>query len=146
MNYLKRIFSNSPDTSFIQFLRYGLSSGIAFAVDFSILAILTSSGLGLDVFIANIISFLAGLIIVYIFSNTWVFTGIKRKNKYVEFFVFAFVGIAALGVNELVLFLFFKKIGLHHLISKIIAAGVTVIFNYVLRKTILYSKKAGEET
>ncbi len=140
MNFLKRIFSNKPDTNFIQFLRYGVSSGIAFLIDFSLLALLTK--LGVNVFISNMISFLVGLGVVYYFSIIWVFTGTKRKSKYIEFLVFAAVGIAALGVNELVLFMFYKKVGLHHLIAKIIAAGVTVIFNYILRKTILYSKKS----
>lgn len=144
MKYLKRIFSKSPDNSVIQFLRYGFSSGIAFALDFTLLAVLNAAGLNL--FIANIISFLSGLTITYILSNIWVFTGAKRKNKYVEFAVFVAVGLAALGVNELILYVFHINFGIHPLIAKIIAAGVTVIFNYVLRKTILYSKKAGEES
>ena len=139
MQYIKRIFSNKPDTAFIQFLRYGFSSAAAFAVDFSLLVLLTFSGI--NVFIANIISFLSGLAVTYILSNIWVFTGTKRKGKYVEFFIFALIGVAALGVNELILFIFYKNIGLHHLISKVIAAAVTVLFNYILRKTILYSKK-----
>lgn len=142
MIYLKRIFSKTPDIAIIQFLRYGFSSGIAFAIDFSLLAYL--SYMSINIFIANIISFLSGLAVTYILSNIWVFTGAKRKNKYIEFLVFAAVGIAALGINELILYIFHIELGIHHLISKVIAAGFTVIFNYILRRTILYSKKSGE--
>ncbi len=143
MNFLKRIFSNKPDTNLIQFLRYGVSSGIAFLVDFLIITVLTM--IGVNVFISNVFSFLSGLAVVYYFSVVWVFTGTKRANKKIEFLIFAAVGIAALGVNELILFIFYKKVGIHPLISKVIAAGVTVIFNYILRKTILYSKKSEVE-
>lgn len=139
MNYFKRIFSNKPDNNIIQFLRYGIASAVAFLFDFLLLAILVESGMA--VLISNIISFMIGLSITYVFSITWVFTGSKRKSKYIEFLLFTVVGILAMGVNELILFVFYVKVGFHHLIAKIIAAGVTVLFNYILRKTLLFSKK-----
>ena len=90
-----------------QIVRYLVTGGLAFVVDFGLFA------LCLYVFdwhylLANLVGLIAGLIINYILSVVWVFVACKRvleKNKGLEFSLFALVGIAGVGINQLLMFL-----------------------------------------
>ena len=76
-----------------QFLRYLVTGGLAFVVDFGLFA------LCLYVFdwhylLANLVGLIAGLVLNYALSILWVFTACKRtfeKKKVAEFTLFALV-------------------------------------------------------
>lgn len=125
---------------FQQFLRYLVTGGLAFVVDFGLFA------LCLYVFewhylLANLVGLLAGLVLNYLLSVAWVFNDCNRvleKKKAVEFAIFAAVGFAGVGLNQLIMILMVGLFAWNEMISKIIAAGVVLMWNFGARKLVLF--------
>ena len=126
-----------------QFLRYLVTGGLAFIVDFGLFA------LCLYVFdwhylLANLVGLVAGLVLNYAMSVVWVFTACKRtleKQKAAEFVLFALVGIAGVGINQLLMYLMVDGMALNEMLSKIIAAALVLMWNFGARKLLLFKKK-----
>ena len=121
----------------VEFFRYFIVSGLALAVDFGLYA----GGVALlewPYLISATIGFLAGLLTVYVLSVRWVFSVRKLGNSRQELLIFAGVGIAGLGLNEIVLFGLVSGLGLNYLLAKVISAGVIFLFNFGVRKLLLF--------
>lgn len=126
-----------------QFLRYLFTGGLAFVVDFGLFA------LCLYVFewhylLANFAGLVAGLILNYALSVAWVFADCERtleKKKAAEFSVFALVGFAGVGINQLLMLLMVGSMEWQEMLSKAIAAGVVLMWNFGARKLILFRGK-----
>lgn len=149
---LKKLFVEKTDNTLVQFFRYVFVGGVAFLVDYGILMLLVEL-FGFYEIAANVISFIAGLAVNYALSTLWVFDESKVKNRMAEFIVFAVIGVIGMLINTGVLWLFtdiFTDMNLfgnilpadkYYLIGKIVATGVSFIWNFVARKVILFSKK-----
>lgn len=126
-----------------QFLRYLVTGGLAFVVDFGLFA------LCLYVFdwhylLANLAGLVVGLVLNYTLSIFWVFTACKRtfeKKKVAEFTLFALVGFAGVGINQLLMYAMVDGVGLDEMLSKIIAAVLVLMWNFGARKLMLFKKK-----
>ena len=126
-----------------QFLRYLVTGGLAFVVDFGLFA------LCLYVFdwhylLANLVGLVAGLVLNYALSLLWVFTACKRtleKKKVAEFTLFTLVGIAGVGINQLLMYLMVDGLDLNEMLSKMVAAILVLMWNFGARKLILFKKK-----
>ena len=126
-----------------QFFRYLVTGGLAFVVDFGLFA------LCLYVFdwhylLANLVGLVAGLVLNYTMSIVWVFTACKRtleKQKTAEFLLFALVGIAGVGINQLLMYLMVDGICLNEMVSKMLAAVLVLMWNFGARKLLLFKKK-----
>lgn len=129
-----------PSLILRQFLQYILVGGIAFVVDFSILFLLTDK-VGLHYLASATIAFLVGLLINYVLCIAWVFDVRVISNRRHEFAIFASIGIASLILNNGLMYAFTDLGGQHYLLSKLMAASLILIFNFVLRRTILFSKR-----
>jgi putative flippase GtrA len=53
--------------------------------------------------------------------------------------LYVLVGVLGLGLNDLVIMLAVGHFGLSILLAKLLAAGVTFLFNFALRKLALFS-------
>lgn len=140
----RRLLSRFPRESLQgQFLRYLVTGGLAFVVDFGLFA------LCLYVFdwhylLANLVGLVAGLVLNYTLSIFWVFTACKRtfeKKKVAEFTLFALVGFAGVGINQLLMYAMVDGVGLDEMLSKIIAAVLVLMWNFGARKLMLFKKK-----
>ncbi|MBO7383125.1 MAG: GtrA family protein [Fibrobacter sp.] len=126
-----------------QFLRYLLTGGLAFAADFGLFA------LCLYVFnwhylAANLVGLVAGLVLNYTLSILWVFSACRRffaKRKVTEFLIFAMVGVAGVGINQLLMYLMVGQLALNEMVSKLIAAALVLGWNFGARKLMLFRKK-----
>lgn len=125
-----------------QFIRYAGVGGFSFAVDFACLYLLTEH-LGLHYLWSATLAFGAGLATNYLLCLLWVFDFRRMQNRLHEFFVFGAIGIGGLLLNNLLLYLFTGLIGLHYLLSKILAAAFILLFNFSLRRWMLFSPPAG---
>jgi putative flippase GtrA len=121
-----------------QFLQYVLVGGTSFAVDFSTLYLLTEQA-GLHYLISATIAFLLGLVTNYLLCITWIFDVHVMNNRLHEFTVFGCIGIAGLMLNNVLLYALTDWLGLFYLVSKTISAGIILIFNFSLRRRILFS-------
>ena len=129
----------------IQFLRYLFAGGLAFIVDFGLFA-LCLRVFGWHYLIANLVGLIAGLIINYAISVKWVFVGCKRNfgdAMKMEFSIFSVIGILGVGFNQLLLLLLVGYGDFNEIISKIVATGVVLIYNFLARKFILFRHNAG---
>lgn len=133
----KKLFYDSTDKLLVQFVRYFFVGGFAFIVDFGLLYILTEYA-GLHYLLSATLSFIAGLLVNYIISCIWVFNNSKFKNRFVEFLIFAAIGIVGLGLNDTLIWLFTDCIGTHYMFSKIVAAAIVYLWNFFARKYIVF--------
>lgn len=126
-----------------QVLRYLVTGGFAFIVDFGLFA------LCLYIFewhylLANLVGLVAGLVLNYTLSIVWVFTACKRtleKKKVAEFTLFALVGIAGVGINQVLMYLMVGILDLNEMVSKMIAAILVLLWNFGARKLMLFREK-----
>lgn len=141
---IKNLRNHIPRSSLLgQFLRYLVTGGLAFVADFGLFA------LCLYVFewhylVANLVGLVVGLVINYAISIAWVFSACKRtleKKKSMEFGIFAIIGVAGVGLNQLCMFLMIGKWEWQEMLSKVIAAAIVLMWNFLARKLILFRTK-----
>lgn len=119
--------------------RYFAVSLIALLVDLALLS-LSLRVLHLGLAWSATVGFAAGAVVAYLLSIRWVFR--QRSFGHIpalEFLGFIGIGIAGLGVTQLVLWIGVTELGLLPEAVKLAAAGVTFVFNYVVRKSLLFA-------
>jgi putative flippase GtrA len=133
----------SPLTAVLQphirreFLRFIIVGVVATAMDFAVLATLTSH-FQWHYLAANTISFSVGNIVSYCLSIRWVFKN-RREEKWMrEFLLFVLIGIGGLGISELCIFSVVEFLRLHYSIGKLVAVGTTLFWNYGVKKVCLF--------
>ena len=137
---IQRWFIIRTDNWFIQLFRYCFVGGFAFLVDYGLLVLLTEV-CGLHYLVSATISFIAGLVVNYLLSTSWVFRKSKLENKWAEFAIFAIIGVVGLLLNNLLLYLFTDLARIHYMISKLLTTALVMIWNFGARKIILFNKK-----
>jgi putative flippase GtrA len=120
-------------------MRYFVASAAALAADFMMLVGLTEF-LKVNYLISAAVGFSVGLLINYVLSVTWVFRERRLKNRWFEALGFAAVGLAGLALNEGLMALFVEGFGLAYALAKIPATGVGFVFNYGVRRVLLFTK------
>lgn len=134
---IKKILIHPTDKTIIQFFRYFIVGGLAFIVDFVFLYLLTNK-FRLYYLFSAAISFTLGLIVNYFFSKTWVFNKAVLKNKFIEFGIFALIGLVGLAINEIFIWFFTEKGHIYYLLSKILTAFFVFLWNFFARKFTLF--------
>lgn len=124
-----------------QFIRYVGVGGFSFVVDFTCLYLLTET-IGWHYLASATLAFCAGLVTNYLLCLLWVFDFRRMRNRLHEFVVFGIIGLAGLLLNNLLLFLLTEEVGLHYLLSKLFAAAFVLLFNFSLRRWMLFSPAA----
>lgn len=135
----RKIFREKTDRTLFQLVRYTFVGGLAFIVDFCTLWILTEY-LSLHYLVSAAIAFILGLVTNYFLSTGWVFNRHKLSDRKIEFIIFALIGLAGLGLNELFLWILTDLAGIYYLLSKILTAILVYLWNFFTRKMILFNK------
>ena len=121
-----------------QFIRYFGAALIGFGVDFSTLIALKEL-LGLHYLIAATGGFLAGLIVVFILSNRYVFGESKIKSKSFAFGLFTLIGLVGLLVLNVLMWFLTDMIHLNYIVSKVIATIFVYAWNFFARRTLYHN-------
>lgn len=121
-----------------QLFLYLIVGGTAFVVDFLALYGLTEF-VSLHYLLSATLSFLLGLAVNYALCISWIFDYRALQNALHEFTVFALIGVVGLVLNNVLLYGFTEGLGLYYLASKLLAAGFVLVFNFSLRRHILFS-------
>ncbi len=143
-SFVKRFRRKMPRSSLMgQFVRYLVTGGLAFVVDFGLYALCLYK---FDWFylLANLVGLVAGLVINYIMSIAWVFSECKRvleDRKTAEFTIFAVVGFLGVGINELLMLLMVGGFKWDEMISKMAAAVLVLMWNFGARKMMLFREQ-----
>ena len=130
-------------STFFQLIRYGFVGGVAFVADYISLFAFTEY-MGIPYLVSTAIAFIIGLTVNYVLSNLIVFTTHRLQNKWLEFAIFAIIGIIGLGLNEIIMYCASDIIGLHYMISKLISTALVFFWNFFARKLALFYKKSNE--
>ena len=117
-----------------QILKFGVVGGIAFVIDYGILFLLAKV-IGLNELISAAISFIISLTFNYFLSTKWVFEAKKQTPK--EVIIFVLLSVVGLGINEVLIYLGTKKLGIDVMIVKLFATAIVMVYNFITRKLIL---------
>ena len=82
-------------------------------------------------------SFSVSVIYNYIASVKWVFDVKKDKNKIrmlVEFLIFSIIGLI---ITEILLWIGINKLDINAMLTKVVATGIVMVFNFITRKLFL---------
>jgi putative flippase GtrA len=120
-----------------EFIQYAVVGGLSFAVDSGVF-LGTLNGLGLHYLLATAIGFIAGLASNYTLCVVWVWRG-TRAQSMKDFMVFTIIGVAGLGLTEIGMWIGMGLAGLGALPVKIVVAGVVLVWNFVLRKFLVFN-------
>lgn len=135
-----------------EFLRYVVVGGISFLADFGTLTlfeeVFLTGGEKWQIFISTAAGFIVGLAVNYILSLVFVFRAEDNKNSGKSvgaFLIFALVGIIGLGITEGLMHLGVNVLHFHYMLTKIVAAGIVLVWNYLGRKILIFKGKKGDE-
>ena len=117
-----------------QILKFGVVRGIAFVIDYGILFLLAKV-IGLNELISAAISFIISLTFNYFLSTKWVFEAKKQTPK--EVIIFVLLSVVGLGINEVLIYLGTKKLGIDVMIVKLFATAIVMVYNFITRKLII---------
>ncbi len=127
---LRRIFHES--------WKYFLVSALALAVDWGLLVALTEWA-RLNYLLSAAIGFGVGLIVNYLLSVAFVFSERRLASRRLEFVGFFAIGALGLALNEVLMKLFVETLGLGYALAKLPATGVGFVFNFGLRRVLLFT-------
>ena len=117
-----------------QILKFGVVGGIAFVIDYGILFLLAKV-IGLNELISAARSFIISLTFNYFLNTKWVFEAKKQTPK--EVIIFVLLSVVGLGINEVLIYLGTKKLGIDVMIVKLFATAIVMVYNFITRKLIL---------
>lgn len=142
-----------PPALIKEFLRYAVVGGISFLADFGTLTLFEEVVFGRQqenwqIFVSTAAGFVVGLIMNYILSLIFVFRSSDNRSsgKSVwEFVIFALVGVVGLGITEGLMHLGVNVLHFHYMITKIVTAGIVLVWNYLGRKLLVFNRPKGDK-
>lgn len=121
----------------MRLLKYFFVGGAAAVVDIGLFSLLAGY-LGWPWIPVSIGTFILATYINYLLSIKFVFESGTRHRKHVELLGVFIVSTLALLVNQAVLYLAIEVLGLHLIISKILATGIVFFWNYFGRSKFVF--------
>ena len=119
-----------------QIARFGVVGVIAFVIDYAVLLLLTEV-VGIHYLVSAAAAFLVSVVFNYILSIAFVFDTDKNRSKSAQFTLFALMSAGGLGINQVMMWLLSDGLGVPYQLSKIVATGVVMVYNFVTRKCFL---------
>jgi putative flippase GtrA len=119
--------------------RYFAASALALGVDFGVYSGLIRLA-GVNYLVAAPIGFSLGLAVIYALSVRWVFRHRRLRDARAEFALFAGLGIAGLGLNQVVIYAGVALAGLSPYVAKVASAATVFCFNFGSRKLLLFTR------
>ena len=121
-----------------EILRSVLISLISLAVDLTIFS-LSYRLFDLGISVSVVAGFLCGALVNYVFSINYVFQKRKlNRNQEIEIIVFLLIGVLGIAISHGVIWIGMGFSTAWPEIFKILAAGITFVSNFLLRKLFLF--------
>lgn len=108
------------------FVRWGVTGVLAAGVDLGLLALLKSA-VGVQLEVATVIAFLAGMAVNYALNHTWSFKSTASHHQVVVRYT---IIVAFNGVSTVLIVGGLHHAGLYYLWAKVIAIGVNATVNF----------------
>jgi len=120
-----------------EILRFIFAGGAGFVVDYGLLFLLTEYGKIPYLWSAGI-SFSVSVLFNYWLCVVYVFAGAQKQTARQKALFFG-SSAAGLGLNQLCMWFFVEIVGIYYLIAKLFAAGIVMIWNYILKRKAVYA-------
>ena len=109
-----------------KFLKFGIVGFLGMGIDFSITFLLKEK-LKIHRYISSSAGFTIAASSNYLFNRLWTFES-NNPRVLVEYGTFIIISLIGLGINNLFLYLFEKKVRFY--VAKLFAIGVTTLWNF----------------
>lgn len=119
-----------------ELILYGIIGGLCASLDFGVYSLLS---LWIPFLWANIISVHCGIICSFVLNRNFNFK--VKDNTGKRFISFYLVGLAGLGLSELLIYLLTYKFEWHYIVAKLLTVVVVALFQFVLNKLITFNRK-----
>ena len=134
MTPIRKIIYHASRT---EFTRYFWAGSLTFLTDFLILFVLTEF-IGINYLWSNLAGVSVGILMSYLLCVKWVFMDRRYNRIALEFPLFVLTCLVGLVLNEMLMWVIVEFGGIHYLISKVIVTAVIFIFNFFLKKILLF--------
>ncbi len=131
------LFKGKSSSLRTEVFRSIIVSGASFLFDFGLLYLLTDV-LHLFYLFSALISYGLGMVVNYLLSVKWAFGKRSMANRMAEFTIFVVIGVAGMGINALILWLWQGVLGFHYLLGRIVSAIIGYIWKFIARKLALF--------
>ncbi len=118
----------------------GLTTLVSWMVYFASVYTFLDANDGVQLQIANILSWIAGVTFAYVTNRKFVFKS-KEKNILKEAAQFSASRLSTLFLDMIVMFVMVTVMGIHDGISKIVSAVLVTVANYVISKFFVFKKR-----
>lgn len=122
-----------------QLIKFGIVGAVSTLLDYGLMVLFTEI-FGIYYLLSSTLSYMISLVFNYFASMKYVFRGKEDGNKLKEFVIFTVLCLMGMGINQLILWLIVENLGVDYRISKILATGVVMVWNFVTRKLFLEQK------
>jgi putative flippase GtrA len=124
-----------------QISKFVIVGGLSFVLDFVVYLVLTR-GFSMVEMVAQILAFSVSLIFNYFMSMRFVFVSKDTLKKHEEFGIFVTLSVMGAGLNWGLFYVMVYLFTIDDLWTKVVVAGVVMVFNFVTRKIFLEQKTA----
>jgi putative flippase GtrA len=120
-------------------VRYVVSGGTAFVIEYvCFVAILYITN---NLFIANSISFIVGVLAGFAFHKFWTFSGAHQHAARSQTIATVFLGILNLGLTNVFIGTLVNALNFPPLIAKVIVILMIVVWNYIIFNKIIFKHR-----
>jgi putative flippase GtrA len=122
-------------------IRFGIAGAISAVADSGTLWLLARIAKMYYLY-AGVFGYMVGIIVSYSISVTWVFAHRNIKDRRLEFAIFAAIGIGAMALTELILYIGVDVMHLNLMVAKLLSIGLVFFYNFGVRKVTMFKKPA----
>ncbi len=122
---------------FLKFIKFCVVGFIGLAIDFGV-TYLCKEKIKIQKYVANAIGFIFAATANYFLNRIWTFHS-NNPQIVMEYSKFIFVSLCGLGINSIILWMLVSKYKKNFYISKLIAIGITTIWNFAANVMITFA-------
>lgn len=143
MGLMQQLWRRLPE-GLRELVLYGVASALALGLDWGVLLVLTA--LGVNYLVASATGFTSGVVITYLASISVVFRHRPVADRKREFIGFIGVGFAGLVLTQGLMALWVEALHMTPGLAKIPTAGIVFLFNFTVRRALLFKAPAAVQS
>ncbi|WP_200332537.1 GtrA family protein [Thiocystis violacea] len=121
--------------------RFGLVGIVATLVHLGVVVSLVESGVLPEPLVANLFAFSCAVFVSYYGHNYWTFR--QRRGSVPQFLRFLVITVMALGLNQLILYVVTRPLGLDYRIGLLLVLCLVPLFTYALSHFWVFRENCG---